>query len=399
MDTGRIERIFEGFKKKKLLTGKGALSMGGNIMPYLLGLFAILVVWRFLSESQVQPPLLYVLPVLAFPVAMFFFPTKKFYKDRMELSYLWGLFKRKFDYKDLEGIHHATYYNQQKGSWVKTLELRFKDTSFSFNDHVGSMKKFECLTRLMCSGFKPIFENELHYKRMIQLFAYVISLKKSPQYQEVETQCALKYFSESKYRNYVFKYDLSNELKQYQAYEGKNLPAEMGYVNICVSIMKDRGVDYADRLDLLTHLFECAYASDGVVDEEEVELLSSIAFHFVIKDWDLLSLKYRFEVIKQEQYSAQSDSTEYTKQRERFRTIYVNRKREACNLLGVSSEATLDEVKSAYRSLVKSCHPDTLPPTATEAEREEAAIRFRAVTEAYDFLCEELAAELVSVTK
>lgn len=399
MDTGRIERIFEGFKKKKLLTGKGALSMGGNIMPYIMGLFAVLVAWTFLSKREVQPPLLYVLPVLAFPVVMLFFPTKKFYKDRMELSYLWGLFSRKFDYSDLEGIHHATYYNQQKGSWVKTLELRFKDTSFSFNDHVGSMKKFECLTRLMCSGFKPIFENELHYKRMIQLFAYVISLKKSPQYQAVETECALKYFSESKYRNYVFKYDLSNELKQYQAYEGKNLPAEMGYVNICVSIMKDRGVDYADRLDLLTHLFECAYASDGVVDEEEVELLSSIAFHFVIKDWDLLSLKYRFEVIKQEQYSAQSDSTEYTKQRERFRTIYVNRKREACNLLGVSSEASMEEVKSAYRTLVKSCHPDTLPPTATEAEREEAAIRFRAVTEAYDFLCAELAAELVSVTK
>ena len=135
------------------------------------------------------------------------------------------------------------------------------------------------------------------------------------------------------------------------------------------------------------------------MDDEEVEYLSRIAFHFVIKDWDLLSLKYRFEVIKQKQYSAQSDSTEYTKQRERFRTIYVNRKREACNLLGVSSEATLDEVKSAYRTQVKSCHPDTLPPTATEAEREEAAIRFRAVTEAYDFLCAELSAEPVSVAR
>ena len=92
MDTGRIERIFEGFKKKKLLTGKGALSMGGNIMPYVLGLFAVLVAWTTLSKNEVQPPLLYVLPVLAFPVVMLFSPTKKFYKDRMELSYLWGLF-------------------------------------------------------------------------------------------------------------------------------------------------------------------------------------------------------------------------------------------------------------------------------------------------------------------
>ena len=88
MDTGRIERIFEGFKKKKLLTGKGALSMGGNIMPYIMGLFAVLVAWTFLSKREVQPPLLYVLPVLAFPVVMLFFPTKKFYKDIKEEDFL-----------------------------------------------------------------------------------------------------------------------------------------------------------------------------------------------------------------------------------------------------------------------------------------------------------------------
>ena len=67
--------------------------------------------------------------------------------------------------------------------------------------------------------------------------------------------------------------------------------------------------------------------------------------------------------------------------------------------MGLDEKATLDEVKSAYRTQVKTCHPDTLPPTATETEREEASIRFRTVTEAYDFLCEELVVEPVSVTK
>ena len=59
----------------------------------------------------------------------------------------------------------------------------------------------------------------------------------------------------------------------------------------------------------------------------------------------------------------------------------------------------MEEVKSAYRTQVKTCHPDTLPPNAKDSEREEASIRFRMITEAYDFLCAELAAEPVSVAR
>ena len=72
---------------------------------------------------------------------------------------------------------------------------------------------------------------------------------------------------------------------------------------------------------------------------------------------------------------------------------------EAFSLLNLRPDATLEEVKSAYRTLVKTCHPDTLPPTAKDSEREEASIRFRSLTEAYDFLCAELCAEPVSVAK
>ena len=120
-------------------------------------------------------------------------------------------------------------------------------------------------------------------------------------------------------------------------------------------------------------------------------------------------MKYRFESEKQaNEQRKQAEQTEKkenaedaqrAKQRERFQSVCSSRKREACNLLGVSTEASLEEVKSAYRKQVKSCHPDTLPPTATDGEREEATIRFRTVTEAYDFLCAELCAEPVSVAR
>ena len=47
--------------------------------------------------------------------------------------------------------------------------------------------------------------------------------------------------------------------------------------------------------------------------------------------------------------------------------------------LGVSREATTDEIKKAYRRLARELHPDVNPS-------EEAAERFKGVTHAYDVL-------------
>jgi curved DNA-binding protein CbpA len=253
------------------------------------------------------------------------------------------------------------------------------------------------LTQLF-SCFKSSFVNQLYYDQMVKLFAYVITLKDDPQYQSVETQFAEKSISELSRGRYDGRSALSDEKKRYNNFRRrKALPQEMGYVNVCLSILKNKGVDYTDRMELLSHLFECAYASDGMVDDDEWFYLSQIAYYLCIKEWDLLSLKYRFETQKQAKGHRQEQ--ENTQQRERYRSVCSSRKREAYKLLNLKENAPLEEVKSAYRTQVKTCHPDTLPPTATDSEREEAAIRFRAVTEAYDFLCAELAAEPVSVTK
>ncbi|MBO7507547.1 MAG: J domain-containing protein, partial [Paludibacteraceae bacterium] len=99
------------------------------------------------------------------------------------------------------------------------------------------------------------------------------------------------------------------------------------------------------------------------------------------------------------QQRSRRNGTENAQQSERYQSAYSNRLKEAYKILGLKEKALLEEVKTAYRTQVKTCHPDTLPLTATEAEREEAAIRFRSLTEAYDFLCEELVAEPVSVAK
>jgi DnaJ-domain-containing protein 1 len=54
----------------------------------------------------------------------------------------------------------------------------------------------------------------------------------------------------------------------------------------------------------------------------------------------------------------------------------------ALRVLGVSPEADVTEIRSAYRRLAREYHPD-LHPSAGEDERRALSDRFRAVTEAY----------------
>lgn len=57
----------------------------------------------------------------------------------------------------------------------------------------------------------------------------------------------------------------------------------------------------------------------------------------------------------------------------------------ACRTLGVSSAAPADDIKRAYRRLVREYHPD-LHPDATHEERRTLSVRFAEVTAAYKTL-------------
>ena len=303
---------------------------------------------------------------------------------------------RSYNYNKLERIEYS--YADAKKKKGKHIVLHFATDTFDLKYSYMTQEEMDALLQLFGTCFNPIFINDLLYEDLIRLFADVIALKNDSSYQNAELQCVQKYFLESKYRDRNYCRDLRTALLSFNKYKAmKRLPKGEGYMNICLSIMGNKAVDYAERLDILSHLFECKYASDGMVDEAELERLSRIAFYLCIKDWDFLSLKYRFEAEKQTE--DQRKGSENTQQRERYQSVCSSRKREAYNLLGLRFDASLEEVKSAYRTLVKTCHPDTLPPTAKDKEREEATLRFRTVTEAYDFLCEELVAEPVSMAR
>ena len=55
-------------------------------------------------------------------------------------------------------------------------------------------------------------------------------------------------------------------------------------------------------------------------------------------------------------------------------------KKDYYDCLGVTRTATITEIKSAYRSMAKKCHPDLHPGDAA------AEVQFKEITEAYEVL-------------
>ena len=155
---------------------------------------------------------------------------------------------------------------------------------------------------------------------------------------------------------------------------------------------------YTDRMEFMDVLFQMAYSQNGVSDVE-VDLLREVAQSLYIRSWDYTSLLYKYEYIKDEQKKQQKEERTEKKnhtEREgkehqgreetRFKNVAKNRITEAHQLLEISENADEQEIKSAYRRLVKKYHPDTLSANVSEKEKEDATARFRSIQEAYEFL-------------
>ncbi|MBR5373146.1 MAG: DnaJ domain-containing protein [Paludibacteraceae bacterium] len=147
----------------------------------------------------------------------------------------------------------------------------------------------------------------------------------------------------------------------------------------CALDVLKAGVSYEARLELLEYLFKTAYVFEGICDAEMVKL-REIAQFLLIKEWDLLSLEYKYEFRRRE-------SSDRGKESQRLNQLSESIMRQAYLTLGVKQDATDDEVKAAYREIVKVCHPDKLTEEAGSKEWEEKVVRFRHTVEAYHMVC------------
>lgn len=123
---------------------------------------------------------------------------------------------------------------------------------------------------------------------------------------------------------------------------------------VCLQIQQM--MDHASRLQLLHFLFGIAKA-DGMVIESEVNQIHTISGYLGISARDFESIK----------------------------AMFYNSSDNAYKILEITKEATVDEIKAAYRKMAKKYHPDRVAHLG-EDHQKGAVEKFRQVKDAYEKL-------------
>ena len=135
------------------------------------------------------------------------------------------------------------------------------------------------------------------------------------------------------------------------------LKKKVATTTICAQIRTH--MDHAARLQLIHFLFGIAQADEDVHDNE-VEEIRKIAGYLYISDRDFLSIK----------------------------AMFFDASKNAYQILEITKTATNDEVKKAYRKMVKKHHPDKLQHLGAEHVK-VAQEKFRQIQKAYEVIQQE----------
>ncbi len=113
-------------------------------------------------------------------------------------------------------------------------------------------------------------------------------------------------------------------------------------------------LDYSSRLQLLKYLFGIA-AADDEIHASEIDTISSISNFMGVSKTDFESVK----------------------------AMFVKDTGNAYKILGITPDATDDEVKKAYREMAKRHHPDKVAYLGEDVKR-AAEEKFKEINEAYE---------------
>ena len=137
-----------------------------------------------------------------------------------------------------------------------------------------------------------------------------------------------------------------------------------------------RQVDHHSRLSILRIL--CAIANaDGIVTETEINTIQNIALLMGVSQY------YTQRILAELNYNGSSYGKWTDEQggyKQHSESSDVNK---AYETLGVSADATNEEIKNAYRKLAMKYHPDRVAQDSQEAQ-EKAEAEFKKIQTAYD---------------
>jgi DnaJ like chaperone protein len=121
-----------------------------------------------------------------------------------------------------------------------------------------------------------------------------------------------------------------------------------------VSVQVGQFTDYPVKLQLINYLFGIA-AADGLYHPDEVDMIATISGFMGVSSSDFTSVK----------------------------AMYVKNAGWAYDVLEITSSATDDEVKKAYREMAKKHHPDKVAHLGDDVRR-SATEKFQKISAAYD---------------
>ena len=133
-------------------------------------------------------------------------------------------------------------------------------------------------------------------------------------------------------------------------------------------------LNYDTCVARLTFFLNLAYI-DGEFNKSEQDVIRNIAYGFGIDKETLDEIIYKFDSFYGSRFGADRDE--------------VSRENDAFEVLGLSKNASLDEVKARYKELVRQYHPDILMGRGESKEViERSTKKLQEINEAYGQLKE-----------
>lgn len=154
---------------------------------------------------------------------------------------------------------------------------------------------------------------------------------------------------------------------------GKNHPEEYQVFTRIITEYYGRSISLA-----IGYLLVEIAMVNGALSEQEDLLIRKILLEIGISEYEYNSIKYSFNRQGQDQYGYQEQY---------FSSQPTNLVKKYCEILGVSEDASMNEIKKAYRKLVKEYHPDKLASESMPEEYKEFANKkIIEINEAYEYL-------------
>jgi len=147
--------------------------------------------------------------------------------------------------------------------------------------------------------------------------------------------------------------------------EEKNAPHNLDLV--AQALYKTLEKDVHKRQKMVEFLVNLTYI-DGTLSQSEEDMLHRIAYHLGFSERDLKAMMERFGSYHRNSVKESSIDQAYA-------------------LLGVTAQATNDEVKKAYRALVREYHPDIIKSQgASDEYLKEATEKVQDINAAYEMI-------------